>query len=85
MLIPVSLPLSIVERQGRSPDANVPGAVRQVLGALLLCLGIALLAMFGYGAGPIPDLVVGTLELDVGSLVLVIAGAAVSGLLPKFR
>jgi peptidoglycan/LPS O-acetylase OafA/YrhL len=85
ILIPVSLPLSLVERQGRSPDAKVPGAVRQVLGALLLCLGIALLAMFGYGAGPIPDVVIGTLELDVGSLVLVIAGAAVSGLLPKLR
>ena len=85
VLIPISLPLSLVERQGRSPDAKVPGAERQVLGALLLGLGIALLAMFGYGAGPIPDVVIGTLELDVGSLALVIAGAALSGLLPKLR
>jgi len=36
-------------------------------------------------ARPIPDLVVGSLELDVGSFVLVIVGAAISGLLPRFR
>ncbi len=85
VLIPVSLPLSLIERQGRGPGATVPSAARQVVGALLLCLGIALLAMFGYGGGPIPDIVIGSLELDVGSLVLVVAGAAISGLLPSFR
>ncbi len=85
VLVPVALPLSVIERQGRSADVPAPAAARQVAGALLLCLGIAMLAMFGYGGSPIPDLVIGSLELDVGSFVLVIAGAALSGLLPRFR
>ncbi len=85
VLVPVALPLSVVERQGRGAGARVPSAARQVAGALLLCLGIATLAMFGYGGSPIPDLVIGSLELDVGSFVIVIAGAAISGLLPRFR
>lgn len=84
VLVPVALPLSVFERQGRGPSAAVPSAARQVVGALLLCLGIALLAMFGYGGSPIPDLVIGSVELDVGSFLLVIAGAAISGLLPTF-
>ncbi len=85
VLVPVALPLSVIERQGRSPGARVPSAARQVGGALLLCSGVAMLAMFGYGGSPIPDLVVGSLELDVGSFLLVIAGAALSGLLPRVR
>lgn len=85
VLVAVALPMSVFERQGRSADAKVPSTVRQVIGALLLCLGVALLAMFGYGGSPIPDLVIGSLELDVGAFVLVIAGAALSGLLPRFK
>ncbi len=85
VLIPIALVLSFFERQGRSKDAGVPSAPRQVVGAFLLCLGIALLAMFGYGGSPIPDVVIGSLELDVGSFVLVIVGATLSGLLPRFR
>ena len=45
---------------------------------MMICLGVSLLAMYGYGAGPIP-------KLDVGSFVLVIVGAGISGLLPRFR
>ena len=52
---------------------------------MMICLGVALLALFGYGAGPLPKLTVGSLDLDVGSFVLVIAGSGVSGLLPRFR
>lgn len=85
VLVPIALPLSAIERQGRSAETEVPSAARQVIGAVLLCSGIAMLAMFGYGGSPIPDLVIGSLELDVGSFVLVIVGAAVSGLLPRFR
>ena len=48
-------------------------------------LGISLLAMYGYGGGPLPKLEVGSLQLDVGSFVLVIVGSGVSGLLPRFR
>ena len=85
VLVAVALPLSFIERSGRSADAAVPSAPRQIVGALLLCLGVAMLAMFGYGGGPIPDVTIGSLELDVGSFVLVIVGAAISGLLPRFR
>jgi hypothetical protein len=85
VLVAVALPLSIIERSGRSADAAVPSAPRQIVGALLLCLGVAMLAMFGYGGSPIPDVTIGSLELDVGSFVLVIVGAAISGLLPRFR
>ena len=41
---------------------------------MMLCLGIALLAMYGYGGGPVP-------RLDVVSFALVVAGAALSGVL----
>ncbi|MEM9209340.1 MAG: acyltransferase [Pseudomonadota bacterium] len=85
VLVAVALPLSVFERMGRGADAAIPSTWRQVAGALLLCLGVALLAMFGYGGSPIPDVVVGDLELDVGAFVLVIAGAALSGLLPSIR
>lgn len=85
VLVLVALPLSIVERRGRGADAAVPATVRQVVGALLLCLGVAMLAMFGYGGSPIPDVTIGSLELDVGAFLLVIAGASVSGLLPRLR
>jgi hypothetical protein len=84
LLVPVALPLSVFERRGRSADARIPSAKRQIIGATLICLGVALLAMFGYGGGPIPNLVLASVELDVGSFLLVILGASVSGLLPRF-
>ena len=40
-------------------------------------LGISLLAMYGYGGGPVAN-------LDVMSFILVIVGAGTSGLLPSF-
>jgi hypothetical protein len=83
LLVPAALPLSLFERSGRSSEAESPSAIRQIVGALLLCLGVAMLAMFGYGGGPIPNLSIGSVELDVGSFVLVIAGAAISGLRPR--
>ena len=85
VLIPVALPLSALERRGRSPDSAVPSPFRQVGGAMMICLGVALLAMSGYGGGPLPKLTIGSMELDVGSFLLVIVGAGISGLLPRFR
>ncbi len=85
LLIPVALPISALERRGRSPESSIPSPFRQIGGALMICLGVALLAMYGYGGGPIPKLQVGSMELDVGSFVLVIVGAGISGLLPRFR
>jgi hypothetical protein len=78
LLLPVALLMSPFERRGRPAAAGVPSAVRQVSGALTFCLGIALLARYGYGGGPIP-------HLDIAAFALVVIGAGISGLLPGFR
>jgi len=78
LLLPVALLLSPLERRARQPDVAPPSPVRQIVGALMLCLGIALLAMYGYGGGPM----LAIFRLDVVSFALVLVGAAVSGLLP---
>ena len=77
LLIPIALLMSPLERRGRAADAAIPTAARQIAGAMMICLGVALLARFGYG-GPVQ-------YLDVGAFALVIVGAAISGLLPKLR
>jgi hypothetical protein len=78
LLVPVALSLSSFERRGRSPGSATPTAARQIVGAMMICLGVALLAMYGYGGGPLP-------RLDVGSFVFVIVGAGISGVLPGLR
>ena len=78
LLLPVALLVSPFERRGRPEEASVPSAARQVGGAVLFCLGLALLARYGYGGGPLP-------RLDVASFALVVIGAGISGLLPGFR
>ena len=74
LLAPLALALSVLERRGRSPEAPVPSAGRQVVGAIMVCLGIALLAMWGYGGAPLRG-------LGVGAFLLVLGGAFLSGLL----
>ena len=78
LLVPVALALSPLERRARDENAPVPSPIRQIGGAMMLCLGIALLAMYGYGGGPIQ-------HLDIMSFALVIVGASLSGLLPVIR
>jgi hypothetical protein len=78
LLFPVALSLSPLERRGRGAGAAIPSAARQIAGAVLLCLGISLLAVFGYGGG----LFAGQ---DVASFALVVVGAGLSGLLPRLR
>lgn len=78
LLLPVALLMSPLERRNRAADAGIPSAYRQVGGAMMICLGVALLAMYGYGGGPLP-------RLDVASFALVVSGAAISGLLPGFK
>ena len=78
LLLPVALLVSPFERRGRAADAKVPSAVRQIGGAILFCLGLALLARYGYGGGPLP-------RLDVASFALVVIGSGISGVLPGFR
>ena len=78
VLLPVALLLSPLERRSRDAGDAVPAPARQITGATMICFGVALLAMYGYGGGPIP-------RLDLASFGLVIVGAGVSGLLPRIR
>ncbi len=78
VLLPVTLLLAPMERRARAADTAVPAAVRQVGGAALICFGLALLARFGFGGAPLPG-------LDVASIVVVVTGAGISGLLPGFK
>jgi hypothetical protein len=77
-LVPVTLLLSPLERRAHATDARVPAAARQVTGAALLCLGVALLALFGFGSSPLP-------RLDIAAFLMVIAGAIICGVLPRPR
>jgi hypothetical protein len=77
-LLPVVLLFAPFEQQGRPADAPIPSAVRQVGGGLLICLGIAYLALFGFGSAPVPG-------LDVVAFAGVIVGSAISGLLHGYR
>jgi hypothetical protein len=78
LLFPAALALSPLERRGRSPGAKIPPAARQIAGAVLLCIGISLLAGFGYGGGVFTG-------QDIVSFALVVIGAELSGLLPRLR
>ncbi len=74
LLLPVAAVLAPLERR-RGP-AKIPGTGRQLAGAALACLGLALLALFGVGGGPFKG-------ADVLSLTLVLLGAMLAGLLPQ--
>jgi peptidoglycan/LPS O-acetylase OafA/YrhL len=78
LLLPVALLISPLERRSRGGGSSIPSSFRQVAGAMMFCLGVALLSLFGYGSGPLPG-------LDIGAFVLVLSGAAISGVLPGFR
>ncbi|MGI9248602.1 MAG: acyltransferase family protein [Woeseiaceae bacterium] len=74
-LLPVAVALGPLERRGRPAGAAIPSAARLVAGALFICLGVAVLALFGFGSSPLPF-------LDIASFALVVLGAGISGLLP---
>lgn len=76
LLLPAALLMSPLERRSRSPETPTPSAARLVIGAIMTCLGIALLAMWGFGGAPI-------VGFGVGAFALVIAGAGTSGLLSR--
>ena len=77
LLVPFALMMSPLERMSRGATAVDTSALRQVCGAMMLCLGVALLALFGYGGIPVPG-------LDMAAIALVVSGAAVAGVLPGF-
>lgn len=74
-LLPVALALGPLERRSRPADARTPSSAQLVAGALLVCIGVAVLALYGFGNAPIP-------RLDIGAFAVVLVGAALSGLLP---
>ncbi len=78
VLLPVALLLAPLERRARSPDLPIPAAARQITGAVILCLGIALLALYGFGDSPRP-------HLDIAAFLMVVVGAGISGLVPLKR
>ena len=78
VLLPVAVMLAVFERRARPADAPVPSAAIQVIGAVLLCLGLALLALFGFGETPLPN-------LDVAAFGLAVVGAFLSGVLWPIR
>ena len=73
ILIPTALVLSGLERRNLPKDRAIPSAPRQICGAVMICLGVAVLARSGF------DGQIG-LSLDTAAFVMVIAGAALSGL-----
>ena len=75
-LLPVALLLSPLERRSRPADARSPAAASQIVGAFMICLGISLLAMWGFGGGPRP-------WLDVTAFGLVVVGSVISGVLSR--
>jgi surface polysaccharide O-acyltransferase-like enzyme len=75
ILLPSALLLAPLERRARPSDLPIPAAGRQITGAALICLGIALLAMYGFGDSPLP-------HLDIAAFLVVLAGAGMSGLVP---
>lgn len=75
-LLPVALALGPLERRPRPASAATPSATRLVAGAVLICLGVAVLALIGFGSAPLPF-------LDIAAFVVVVLGAGISGLLPK--
>jgi len=77
-LLPVTFLFAPIERRTRAPDAPVPTAKRLIFGALLICTGVALLALYGIGSAPLPG-------LDFAAFAMVFVGAGISGLLPGFK
>ncbi len=78
LLLPLSLLLSPLERLSRDASVSGTAPLRQVGGAMMICLGVALLALFGIGGGS-------PAGVDIGAFALVAIGAGVSGLLPGFK
>ena len=76
LLLPLTLLLSPLERLSRSTEPSTTSPLRQVSGAMMICLGVALLALFGIGGGPLA-------RLDLASFALVALGAGIGGLLRK--
>ena len=78
LLLPVAMLLSPLERYSRAKAPKPTPLSRQIGGAVLVCSGIALLARFGFGGGPLP-------KMDIATFALITAGAWIGGILPGLR
>jgi peptidoglycan/LPS O-acetylase OafA/YrhL len=74
VLVPVAMVLSAFERRARAAHARTPSAARQITGAVMACLGISFLSLWGLGGGPAP-------WVDEAALALVVVGSFLSGLI----
>ncbi len=75
LLVLVALPLSRFERGSIKPT-NQQSAVRLVIGAVVICGGIAFLARFGYMGGP-------SWGLDIVAFGLIFTGSYIAGVFIK--
>ena len=78
LLVPTALLLSAFERVAPRDPASAPPAARQIIGAIMICLGITVLTLYGFSNDAVPN-------LDWAALGLVVAGAGINGLLPRLR
>ncbi len=78
ILMPLALLLSAVERRSLPADRPEPSTPRLIIGAMLICLGVALTA--GVGFDGVVDMAV-----DAGAFALVMVGALLSGLVTLRR
>jgi hypothetical protein len=76
VLLVITLLLSPLEQRTRKTDGRSLPAGRAVLGAALICLGLAQLALHGIGADPSP-------VADLWRLALIVVGMALIGDLPS--
>ncbi|MDJ0909131.1 MAG: acyltransferase [Woeseiaceae bacterium] len=74
LLMPGAFLLAAFERRPFDPNASMPHAARQIVGAVMISLGIAIVAMYGFAGTPIKG-------MDIAAFAFVIVGAAISGLL----
>ncbi|MDX1509427.1 MAG: acyltransferase [Woeseiaceae bacterium] len=78
LLVPTALLLSAFERVAPRDPASAPPAARQIIGAIMICLGITILTLYGFSNDAVPN-------LDWAALGLVVVGAGINGLLPRLR
>ena len=77
LLLPVGLMFSPMERVSRGSAGDHPSAIRQVIGAMMICLGVALLARFGFATDAVP-------YYGIPSFALVLVGTLVTGIFWDF-
>ncbi len=78
LLLPVALWLSPLERRSRAKGEPVPSTSRLIGGATMAGLGIATVTLYGFDGNPLSG-------FHVGSLILILGGAVICGLMPRFR